>query len=48
MSAEADRAPRFLCCANCIVAAGSSVFGCGVSRRESQKLYWMGVSAEGR
>ena len=43
---KADRAPRFLCCANWIVAPGSSVVGCGGSRRESQKLYWMGVSAE--
>ena len=24
-------APRFFCCANWIVAAGSSVVGCGVS-----------------
>ena len=28
---KADRAPRFLCCANWIVAAGSSVVGCGGS-----------------
>ena len=29
-----------------IVAAGSSVVGSGVSRRESYKLYWMDVNPE--
>ena len=32
---NADIAPRMLCWDNWIVAAGSSVVGCGVSRRES-------------
>ena len=41
---NADIAPRMLCWDDWIVAAGSSVVGCGGSGRESQKLYWMDVS----